>query len=160
MRKSTLYRKNSQIFTIPRVSHRISMKECANETECARWKSHRVEKGNWNEEKNAKSAARGEIAIESGDEKSPQWQEETRVALLKDPYHRAVTRSFLDRSRTALVYHGADFFVCSISRRYRLASQRGASRRDAPRRVVWITRSADRDSRNCHAKKSTTGSRR
>lgn len=83
--------------------------------------------------KNAKSAAHGEIAIESDDEKSPQWQGETRVALPKDPYRRGVTRSFLDRLRTALVYHERTFCtldIAPISSRFptRWAE---ASRRDA-----------------------------
>lgn len=46
-----------------------------------------LEKGNWNPEKNAKSAACGEIAIESGDEEFA--AKETRVALPKGPYRAA-----------------------------------------------------------------------
>lgn len=113
----------------------------------------RMAKGNWNQEKNAKSAVHGEIAIESDDEKSPQWQGKTRVALPKDPYRRAVTRSFLDRSHTVLVYHERTFStldIAPISSRFPTR----ASRRDATCGLH------DRDSRKCHTKKSTTGSRR
>lgn len=92
------------------------MKERANETERVGNHVARMEKGNWNREKNVKSAARGEIAIESSDEKLPQRQEETRVALPKDPYHRRCNK-ILSRS----IAHGArlsraDFFARSISR--------------------------------------------
>jgi len=96
-----------------------------------------MEKGNWNREKKMQNLQRAvEIAIESGDDdnekSSSRRQEEIRVALLKDP-HRYVTRSFLDRSRTALVYHEWTFCTFDIVRRYRLAFQREgvAMRRDA-----------------------------
>lgn len=65
-----------RIFTI----RRILMKEYANgDGTRALGITSRGERKLESRKKNAKSAARGEIAIESGDEKLPQRQEETRV---------------------------------------------------------------------------------
>lgn len=90
----------------------------------------------------------GEIAIESGgDFSSPQRQEGTHVAFPKDPHRHAVTRSFLDRSRTALVYHERTFCTLDIAP----ISSRFPARRDATRRDA-LCGLHDRDSRKCHAK--------